>query len=106
AAERVLWATLSFTLEGLRGGLCGGSGDFPDHYNRGRVAVGQKHFEHVDEFGALDRVPADPDRGGLAETFLSRLENRLIGQRARAGHDADIAGLENVRGHDADLAFA
>src|SRR6202045_1834734 len=44
--------------------------------------VGQKHFQDVDEFRALDRIAADADRGGLAETLLGGLEHRLIGQRA------------------------
>src|SRR4029077_15168175 len=30
----------------------------------------------------------------------------LVGERAGARHDTDLAGLENIAGHDADLAFA
>ncbi len=39
-----------------------------------------------------------PSRGGL--------EHRLVGQRARARHDADRARLVDVARHDADLALA
>ena len=34
------------------------------------------------------------------------LTDRLVGERARAGDDADVAGLVDVPGHDADLALA
>ena len=33
------------------------------------LGIGQEHLQHVDEFGALDRVAADADRGGLAEAL-------------------------------------
>ncbi len=65
----------------------------------------RNNLEHVDEFGALDRVAADAHRRGLAEADLGRLEHGFIGQRARTRDDADIALLEDIAGHDADLAF-
>ena len=72
--------------------------------DRGLV-VGEEHLEHVDELGALDRIAADADRGRLAEALVGGLEHRLIGQRARAADDADAALLEDVGGHDPDLAL-
>ena len=71
-----------------------------------RLVVGEEHLEDVDEFRALDGIAADADGGGLAETFRGRLQHRFIGKRARARHNADRALLEDVAGHDADLAFA
>ncbi len=65
----------------------------------------KKHLKHVDEFGALDRIAADTDAGGLAEAFGGGLKHRFIGERAGARDDADLAGLVNVARHDADLAF-
>ena len=51
-------------------------------------------------------IAADADRGGLPDAARRQLIHRLVGQRARARHDADVAFLVNVRRHDADLAPA
>ncbi len=104
--HRLLAAALGLVLQELRGVFLGRTADLADHDDRSGVVVAQEHFQHVDEFGALDRVAADADRGGLAQPLLRGLEHRLIGQRARAGDDADIAGPEDVGRHDADLALA
>ena len=56
--------------------------------------------------GALDRIAADADAGGLAEAHRRGLRHRLIGERAGARDDADRAALMDMAGHDADLAFA
>ena len=106
ADHRLLAAALGFVLEELRGVLLRRAADLADHDDRLGRLVGEKHLQHVDELGALDRIAADADRGGLAEAFLGGLEHRLVGQRAGARHDADLAGLEDVARHDADLAFA
>src|SRR5262249_60929945 len=52
------------------------------------------------------RAPSMPLLRGLAEPHARGLKHRLIGERARARHDADLAGRKNVARHDADLAFA
>ncbi len=36
--------------------------DFADHDDRFRFRIGQEHLQHIDMFGALDRVAADPPR--------------------------------------------
>src|SRR6516164_39775 len=82
------------------------SADLADHYESLRRGVRQKHLQDLDELGSLDRISSDPDRSGLAETFLRGLVNGLVGQRARTGHDADAAGPENIPWHDPDLALA
>ncbi len=104
--HRLLAAALGLVLQKLRRILLGRTADFADHDDRGGLGVGEEHLQNGDEFGALDRVAADADRGGLAEAFLGGLEHGLIGQSARPRHDADRARLEDVGGHDADLAFA
>jgi hypothetical protein len=92
----LLAAALRFVLQELRGFFFGRSADLADHDDRlGRV-VGEEQLEHVDEVGAVDRIAADADRGGLAEALVRRLEHRLIGQRARTADDADRALLENM----------
>src|SRR5579872_544302 len=106
ADHRFLAAPPGFVLQELRGVLLSGPSDLPDHNDRGGLRVGQKHLQHVDEFGSLDRVAADTDRGGLPKPLLGGLEHGLISQRAGARHDADIAGLENICRHDAYLALA
>ena len=63
--------------------------------------------EAVDEAGAGNRVAADADAGGDADVLLLELVERLVGERARAAHDADrSAGLGDVPGGDADVALA
>src|SRR5579862_5567643 len=106
ADHRLLAAALGFVLQKLRGVLFRRAADLPDHDQRLGRLVGEKYFQHFDEIRALHRIAADADRGGLAEPFPRGLEHRLVGQRAGARDDADLAGLENIAGHDADLAFA
>ena len=91
----LLAPALRLVGEELRGFFLGAAADLADHDDRlGRV-VGEEQLEHVDEVGAVDRIAADADRGGLAEADLGGLEHRLIGQRARAADDADRALLED-----------
>src|SRR5262249_46870428 len=61
--------------------------------------------EPVDEVHATHRIAADADAGALAESDVSGLKDRLIGEGARARHDADGALLVDESGHDADLAL-
>src|SRR5690242_17963966 len=60
----------------------------------------------LQEIGAVDRIAADADAGGLAEASRGRLRHRFIGERARARDDADLAALVDMARHDADLALA
>src|SRR6202048_3941968 len=57
------------------------------------------------DLGALDRIPADTDRGGLPESFCSSLIYCLVGQRSRARDDSDAPLFEDIAGHDSDLAL-
>src|SRR6202049_1457754 len=41
--------------------------DLADHDDRLGCRIAEKHLQHVDELGALDRVAADAGGGGLAE---------------------------------------
>ena len=104
AHNRLFPAPLGFINQELRRLFLGRSADFADHHNRMRCRISKEHFEHIDEFGALHRVTANAHRRCLAEAFLRRLEHRLISQRARTRHNADIARLENIARHDTDLA--
>src|ERR1700722_4916131 len=106
ADHRLLAAALGFVLQKLRGVFFRRAADLTDHDDRFGRFVGEKHFQHFDEVGALYGIAADADRSGLAEPFPRGLEHRLVSQRAGARDDADLPGLENVAGHDADLAFA
>ena len=46
---------------------------------------------------ADDRVAADPDDRRVAEPELGELVADLVGQRARAGDEADVAFREDLR---------
>ena len=84
--------------------VLGAAADLADHDDRLGLGVGQEQLQHLDEVGALHRVAADADAGGLAEAGRRGLRHRLIGQRPRARDHADRAALVDVARHDADLA--
>src|SRR5665213_2880874 len=84
ADHRLLAAAFGLVLEELRGVFLGRAADLADHHDGWGLVVGEKHFEHRDEFRSLDRIAADADGGGLAEPFARRLEYRLVSQRAGA----------------------
>src|SRR5665213_243091 len=106
ADHGLLAAALGLVFEKLRGVLLGRTADFADHHDRLRLRIAQEHLQHRDELGALDRVAADADRGGLAQIFAAGLKHRLVSERAGARDDAHFALLEDVARHDADFAFA
>ncbi|CKX96535.1 Uncharacterised protein [Mycobacterium tuberculosis] len=60
--HRLLATALGFVLQELRRVFLGRSADFADHDDRFGFLIRQEQFEHVDEFGALDRVAANADR--------------------------------------------
>src|SRR5580704_2186078 len=106
AHHRLAAAALGFIGHELGGILLGRPADLTDHDDRFGGLIGEEHFQHLDELGALDRIAPDADRGGLPKPFPGGLEYRLVGQRAGTRHDPDLAGLEDVARHDADLALA
>ena len=77
ADHGLLAAALGLVLEKLRGVLFGRAADLADHHDRLGLRVGEEHLQHGDEFGALDRIAADADRGGLAEPFAAWSETPL-----------------------------
>ena len=72
--------------------------DLADHDDRLGLLVGEEHLQDLDEIGALDRIAADADGGGLPEALVRGLEYRLVGERPRARHDPNIARLEDAAG--------
>src|SRR6202000_638326 len=80
--------------------------DFADHDDAFGLRIVLEQLQAVDEVQAVDRVAADADAGGLAQAFVGGLEHGFIGQRARTRHDADLARLVDMTGHDADLRLA
>ena len=71
---------------------------------RFRVVV--EHFDDVQMGGAVDRIAADAHTGGLPDAAAGQLPDRLVGERAAARNDADVALLVNVAGSNADAAAA
>src|SRR5262249_2105799 len=104
--HRFLAPAFGLVLQELRGVLLGRAADLADHHDRLGPGVGQKHLEDRDEFGALHWVAAYADGSGLAEILATRLKHGFVGEGAGARDDANLAGLEDVAGHNADLAFA
>ena len=58
--------------------------DLTDHDDGFRAIVRLEQFEDVDEAAGRDRIAANADTGGLAETHVGGLFDRLVGQRAGA----------------------
>src|SRR5262249_14905972 len=85
--------------------LLGAPTDLADHDDAFGLRIVLEHAQHIDETGAVDRVTADPDAGGLADANLRQLMDCLVRQRPAARHHADRAGLVDIAGHDADLTF-
>ena len=90
-------------LDEIRRVLFRGAADFADHHDALGLVVAEEHIDAVDKIGAVYRIAADTDTGRLAETGSRRLGDRFIGQRARSGHDPDLAALVNMAGHDANF---
>src|SRR5690606_28610327 len=96
---------LGFALEELGRIFLSRTTAFTDHDARLGFAVGQEHFQHVNEVGALDRIAADTDTSGAAAAFVRGLEHCFIGKRAGTGNNTHRTLLEDIARHDADLAF-
>src|SRR5262249_57226396 len=99
-------AAFGFVEQDWGGISLAGAADLPDHDDRFSRLVGEQHLENLDELGAFHGITADADGGGLAEPLARGLVDGLIRERARARDDADLAGLEDISRHDADLALA
>ncbi len=80
--------------------------DFTDHDDAVGIGVVHQHLHSLLSGGAHDGVAADADAGALAHARLGHLVNGLIGERARAAHDADAAGIVDEARHDAALGLA
>src|SRR3954468_20194580 len=93
ADHRLLATLLGLVLEKLRSIFLRRAADLADHHDRLGRLVGEEQLQSLDEIHAFHRVAADAERCGLTEPFACGLKYRLIGQRAGARHDADLAGL-------------
>ena len=97
---------VSVLLQPLRGVLLRRAADLADHHDALRLRIVREALQTVDEVRAVERIAADAHHRRLAQAVLRRLRHRLVRQRARARHHADLALLVDVPGHDADLALA
>ncbi len=82
------------------------SADFTDHDEGFGVRVVVEHFHDIEVRGAIDGVAADANAGGLAMAAAGELPHGFVGEGAGARDDADLAGVVDVTGHDADFAGA
>src|SRR6266568_3979738 len=105
ADHRLAAAVLGLAVDERGGRLLGGAADLADEHDRLGLGIAGQKLQNLDEFHAFDRIAADADSGGLAQSLAGGLIDRLVGQRARARHDPHPAAVEDLSGHDADLAF-
>ena len=94
---------LGHGLDVLGGNLFVGAADFAAHDDGFCLRIGLKERQNINEARAGHGVAADPDAGSLAEARACQGVDRLVGERAGAGHNADGAGHEHGRRDDADL---
>src|SRR6266849_1439455 len=92
-------AGLGFPDE-LRALDLGVAADLADHDDALGLGIGDEHLQALDEVGAVHRIAADADAGGLAQTHGRGLRHRLVGERSRALDDADLAALVDVARYD------
>jgi hypothetical protein len=97
---------LDVLADELAGFFLGAAADLADHDDALGARIVLEQPQAVDEVEALDRIAADADAGRLAHAGAGHLPDRLVGQRAAARDDADLARLVDVGRHDADLAAA
>ena len=97
---------LEISPDPRRGVLFRAPADFADHDDRIGVGVGGKERQRVDEGGADQRIPADPDARRLAQADPGELMNGLVGEGAALRDDADAAFLADVARDDAGLGLA
>src|SRR5207302_6104544 len=84
-----------------------GPADLPDHDDGLGVGIGLEAAQTVDEARTRDGITADAHARRLADASLGELVESLVGERARAGHDADRpARFGDLARGDADVALA
>src|SRR5215471_9479099 len=88
-----------------RRGLFRGAADLANHDDDMRLWILVKEPDRIRMRRADDRIAANADTGGLADSQGRELANRFIRQGARSGDDTDVSGFVNVRRHNSDLAL-
>src|SRR5919112_856305 len=77
--------------------------DLPYHYGAFCLGVGLELAQDLDEVCSYDGVAADPHGGALSYLPLRELVDDLVGQRAAAAYNADVAWHEDVLRHYGDV---
>ena len=102
---RAATGLLNSASDVLGGFLLLRAADLADEYDAVGLRVVVEQLEHVDERGAVYRIAADADRGGLSDSQSGELTDGLVGQGPTARDDSDSAGHVHSAGHDAHLAL-
>src|SRR6185437_4769116 len=79
--------------------------DFTDHHDAFRFRIVHQQLHRFLRRCTDNGITPDTYRRRDTQTGFGYLVRRLIGQRSRLAHDADLAFLENEAGHDPYLAF-
>src|SRR5688572_28148242 len=87
---------LHLRLDELGRALLRVAADLAHHEDRAGARIVLEERERVDEVHALDRIAADADGGRLTEAERGQLVHALVGERARARDQPDVAFLVDV----------
>ncbi len=83
-----------------------GTTNFTNHNDAGGFRVVVEHLDDVEMRGAVHRVAADADTGGLTDAAAGELPDGFISQSTAARDDAEVALFVNLTGGDADATAA
>jgi hypothetical protein len=84
----------------------GRAADLAAHHDQLGLRVLLEERDDVDEARTRDGVAADADDARVAEAASRELVADLVGERAGAADDADVALLEELRRDDPDVRLA
>lgn len=101
----IIWCYRIELSQVVGGLLLGHTADLANQYDALGIGILEEDLQAIDEIGAIERITANAHAQRLAQTHLGGLMHRLIGERARAGHNADLAALVYMAGHNADFAL-
>src|SRR5215204_4649084 len=79
--------------------------DLPYHHRAISLGIGLELAQDLDKVRPYDRVAADPDGAALPDLPLGELVDDLVGERAAAAYDADVAWHEDVTRHYGDVSL-
>mmetsp|Transcript_8170 Transcript_8170/g.11910 ORF Transcript_8170/g.11910 Transcript_8170/m.11910 type:complete len:200 (-) Transcript_8170:320-919(-) len=96
---------VTILFEPFGGFFLGTTSNFTNHNNSLSLGIIRKSLQAIDEVGSIERIAANSNTGGLAQTSNGRLMHCLVGKSSTATDNADFSRFVNVTRHDSDLTF-